>query len=134
MSPMISDLQGMLQQLQPTLHPGVYVFCTLPADADVAQLQALAIVREAEGITLVLREEDAAAAGLSALFRAAWISLQVHSDLAAVGLTAALAGALAEQGIACNIMAGVHHDHLFVPTERAADALAALQALQLRVS
>lgn len=131
---MISDLQGMLQQLQPTLHPGVYVFCTLPADADVAQLQALAIVREAEGITLVLREEDAAAAGLSALFRAAWISLQVHSDLAAVGLTAALAGALAEQGIACNIMAGVHHDHLFVPTERAADALAALQALQLRVS
>lgn len=127
---MISDLPGMLRQLQPTLHPGVYVFCIVPADAGVAHLTAMMIVREAEGISLVLREEDAEAARLPVLFRAAWISLQVHSDLAAVGLTAAVAVALAEQGIACNVMAGVHHDHLFVPTERAGDALAALQALQ----
>jgi hypothetical protein len=130
MSPMISDLQGMLQNLQPRLHPGVYVFCAVPADADVTQLATLAMLREAEGISLVLREEDAVAAGLSARFRAAWISLQVHSDLAGVGLSAAVASALAEQGIACNVMAGVHHDHLFVPLERAADALAALLALQ----
>lgn len=131
---MISDLQGMLQQLQPTLHPGVYVFCVLPLDADVAGFAALAMLREAEGISLVLREEQAAAAGLPAQFRAAWISLQVHSDLAGVGLTAAVAKALAEQGIACNIIAGVHHDHLFVPPERAVDALASLWALQRAAS
>ena len=63
-------------------------------------------------------------------FRSAWITLRVHSDLAAVGLTAAFARALADAGIACNVVAGVHHDHLFVPADRAGDALAALRALQ----
>ncbi len=131
---MISDLQGMLQQLRPTLHAGVYVFCSLPPGADVTQLPALAMLREAEGISLVLREEEAVAAGMAVAFRAAWISLQVHSDLAGVGLTAAVTSALAEHGIACNVIAGVHHDHLFVQQERAADAIAALQALQQAAS
>jgi uncharacterized protein len=53
----------------------------------------------------------------------------VHSDLAAVGLTAAFAGALASEGISCNVIAGFHHDHLFVPWERRADAMAALGRL-----
>ena len=62
--------------------------------------------------------------------RSAWITLRAHSDLAAVGLTAAFARALGDAGISCNVVAGVHHDHLFVPVARAADAMAALQALQ----
>ena len=65
-------------------------------------------------------------------FRSAWITLAVHSDLAAVGLTAAFARALGDAGVSCNVIAGVHHDHLFVPVDRAADALAALHALQAR--
>ena len=56
----------------------------------------------------------------------------MHSDLAAVGLTAAFSRALGDAGIACNVIAGVHHDHLIVPAERAGDALAALRALQAR--
>ena len=47
-----------------------------------------------------------------------------------VGLTAAVAVALADAGIACNVVAAVHHDHLFVPVESADAALAALRALQ----
>jgi len=62
--------------------------------------------------------------------RAAWLTLAVASDLHDVGLTAAVAGALADAGIACNVLAAVHHDHLFVPLERADAALAALAALQ----
>ena len=54
----------------------------------------------------------------------------MHSDLAAVGLTAAFSQALAQAGIGCNVVAGTVHDHLFVPAERAADAMAVLQALQ----
>jgi len=49
-----------------------------------------------------------------------------------VGLTAAVAGALAEAGIACNVVAGFHHDHLFVPWERREDALAILSDLSAR--
>jgi hypothetical protein len=63
-------------------------------------------------------------------FRAAWITLQVHSDLAAVGLTAAFSSALAQAGISCNVVAGMHHDHLFVPVDQAQQAMRSLQALQ----
>ena len=58
------------------------------------------------------------------------ISLQVHSSLDGVGLTAAVSGLLAEHGIACNMVAAFHHDHLFVPADRAEEALALLQRLQ----
>ena len=57
------------------------------------------------------------------------ITLTVHSALEGVGLTAAVAGALAQAGIACNVVAGYHHDHLFVPWDRREEALAILQRL-----
>lgn len=52
------------------------------------------------------------------------------SDLAAIGLTAAFARALGDAGISCNVVAAAHHDHMFVPVERADAAIAALRALQ----
>ena len=67
--------------------------------------------------------------GLPVVFTAAWITLTVHSDLSAVGLTAAFSQALARAGISCNVVAGVCHDHLFVPVGQAQDALDALRAL-----
>ena len=76
-----------------------------------------AIVREAEGLTLI-RPDPAG--------NWARISLGVHSSLDAVGLTAALSARLAEAGISANIVAGLHHDHIFVPWDRRHDALAAL--------
>jgi hypothetical protein len=54
----------------------------------------------------------------------------VQSDLSAVGLTAAFSSALADAGISCNVVAGVFHDHLFVPVDQATQAMLTLQALQ----
>ena len=85
-----------------------------------------------EGTTLVLAVDDAAAAGLTGTFRCAWITLDVDSALDAVGLTAAVATALADRGISCNMVAGLRHDHLFVPVDRAHDAVAVLEALARR--
>ncbi|MFL0711957.1 MAG: ACT domain-containing protein [Microcella pacifica] len=60
------------------------------------------------------------------------MTLRVHSSLDAVGLTAAVAAALTENGISCNVMAGAFHDHLFVPAARLEDALVALKQLSAR--
>ena len=125
-----SNLADLLASLEPELHPGVYVFCVVPVDADLRHLVPVATVREPEGLTVVLPEAQAIQAGLRAVFRAAWITLNVHSDLQAVGLTAAFSGALGQAGISCNVVAGVHHDHVFVPAESARKALSVLQALQ----
>jgi uncharacterized protein len=125
-----SDLPTLLRCMDPLLHPGVHVFVSVPDGTAVPWQQVIAMVREPEGLTLVLAESDALELGLPILFRAAWITLKVHSDLQAVGLTAAFSAALGSAGISCNVLAGVCHDHIFVPADRAADAMAALQGLQ----
>ena len=67
-------------------------------------------------------------------FRAAWLTLTVHSALEAVGLTAAVATALAAAGIPANVLAGYFHDHVLVPEDRADDAIRALRALAVRAT
>jgi hypothetical protein len=126
----ISELAMLLASLRPELHPGTWAWCALASGTPVDGLDTIATMREAESTSVVVDERQALARGWPVAFRSAWITLNVHSDLAAVGLTAAFARALGEAGIACNVIAGVHHDHLFVPVERADDAMAALQKLQ----
>lgn len=126
----VSDLATLLATMEPTLNPLVYVYASVPLDTDLGGLPLIASFREAEGLTVIAAEADAARAGLTVLFRAAWITLTVHSDLQAVGLTAAFARALGDAGISCNVMAAAFHDHLFVPVDSAQPALDALRRLQ----
>ncbi len=117
----------MLSSLAPALQPGAYAYCTAPAGSDLSA--AIAIVRESEGTTAIVPVDEAVRLGWTVEFRAAWITLGVTSDLGAVGLTAAVATALAGAGIACNVVAGLRHDHLFVPEAEATRALDVLAAL-----
>ena len=121
------DLDRLLATMEPELQPGRYVFTTVgevPVDCD-----PVVLVREAEGTTLVLEQDEADGLGLPYEYVAAMISLRVHSALGAVGLTAAIATVLARAGISCNVVAGYYHDHLFVPYERGAEAVQLLRAL-----
>jgi hypothetical protein len=130
MNQAIANLPELLRSLDPVRNRGVYVYSTVPAGAGLNNVAAVAFFREAEGVTVITTEEEAVRAGFPILFRASWITLNVHSDLQAVGLTAAIAQALADAGISCNVVAAVHHDHIFVPYGRADDAFACLKALQ----
>jgi len=130
MSKPISDLQTLLAGMQPVLNEGVYAYSVVPSQFDVSELDVFAVMRETEGVTVITSEAEAIDAKLPILFRAAWITLEVHSDLQAVGLTAAVASALGEAGISCNVVAAAHHDHVFVPIEQACNAIERLQALQ----
>lgn len=122
-----TDLKTLLASLHPVIREGNYVYALWPhgkpLEGDIE-----AAVREAEGLTVVLRRREADRLGLSYDFVAAWITLQIHSALEAVGLTAAVSAALTHAGISCNVLAGFHHDHLLVPV---ADADRALDVLRL---
>ncbi|GAA2226650.1 MULTISPECIES: ACT domain-containing protein [Kitasatospora] len=122
------ELQKLLSGMRPTLNPGRYVYCTLPARVP-AGLRPVVTVAEPEGPTVVVAQEEADALGLRYEYVAAWITLRIHSALEAVGLTAAVAGRLAEHGISCNVVAGFHHDHLFVSADDADRAVAVLEEL-----
>ena len=125
-----SDLGRLLAGMRPELQAGTYLFCELGDGVLPAGLVPLATFREAEGTTLVVAADEAERHGIAGTFEAAWITLTVHSDLAAVGFLAAVAGALAGEGIPCNAIAAFHHDHLFVPVDMAERAMVVLEALQ----
>lgn len=93
---------------------------------------ALGCFKEDEGTTLILMRADAASLGFAETLPMRRIVLEVFSSLEGVGLTAAVSGALAAQGIPCNMVAAFHHDHVFVPAEMAERALAVLLDVQKR--
>jgi hypothetical protein len=128
--PAIVNLDELLRSLEPVLNPGTYVFATLPADASVHPSQLVACIHEPEGLSVVLKRDVARLAGITPLIACAWITLNVHSDLQAVGLTAAFASALGRAGISCNVVAGASHDHIFVPEHQAEKAMVELKLLQ----
>lgn len=118
------DLAVLLSSMQPVLREGVFVFCTRPPGEPMPSgLEPLMTFREDEGMTLVLTREEAAAAGLEGVFPARMITLGIHSALDAVGFLAAVTGRLARDGVSVNPVSAFHHDHLFVPAERAEEAL-----------
>ena len=123
------DLRRLIAGMRPELLPGVYVITSVPEGTASTPSRPFAIVREEEGLTLVLTQQEADQAGLRYDYLAACITLRVHSDLAAVGLTAAVSTALASAGISCNVIAGHHHDHLLVPRDRSLEALRLLERL-----
>jgi hypothetical protein len=125
-----TDLQTLLAGMQPSLSEIEFGFGTVAGPA-AAQLipGIIATFQEEEGLSVVAPARTLAEAGVRHSAGWARISLAVHSSLAAVGLTAALASALAEHGIGANVVAAYFHDHLFVPWERRHEAMAILAAL-----
>ncbi len=129
-TPIQRERADMIANLQPVLRPGLWVFVSVSGQNLPAHIEPLATFREEEGLSVVLDQQAARAAGLSVGEPHRQITLNVYSALDGVGLTAAVAGALADAGIACNMIAAFHHDHVFVPAGDADRAMRVLRALQ----
>lgn len=120
----------LLAGLNPIRQPGTYMFSSAAADADIDTRDCVCVMREAEGLSLITAVSQVPAGAHASDYRAAWITLAVDSALEDMGLTAAVSRCLAEQLISCNIVAGVRHDHLFVPVADAQQSMLLLEALQ----
>ena len=122
----------MISGLTPRLREGAFIFVSVSDPSGAAALlpSAVASFREDEGMSLILPVQAALDAGFDISSPMACITLDVYSSLEGVGLTAAVSAALGAQGIACNMVAACHHDHVFVPVERKDQALAILLDLQ----
>lgn len=124
------ELDLLLEALEPRLDDQDYAFCAVSGTiADYLALDPVACMQEEEGLTLILPVAVAEREQLSYEGPFRKITLMVHSSLEAIGLTAAVSSRLASVGIPANIVAGYYHDHVFVPGERAGDALLLLQEL-----
>jgi hypothetical protein len=123
-----SDLAVLLANLAVERRPGVFTMVEAVDPSPGLVDRAAAVVDEKQSTTLVLTVDDAAAGGFEIVIELAWLTLTVRSSLEAVGLTAHVSALLADEGIACNVLAGFRHDHLLVPLARADEAAGLLTA------
>ena len=127
-----TDIATLLADMDPTLSAFEVVFCSFPnaSMADKAFLDPIGSFIEPEGLSLIISRQIAEAHSIPYSVVLQGVTLNVHSSLEAVGLTAALAGRLTQHGISANIVAAYYHDHVFVPVADAERALAVLRTLQ----
>ena len=123
------SLNSLLKNLSPRLNEGEFVFCCVDDDSKIGIAEIEGLFRELEGTTVVLKKLAADRNGLDYETVLSWITLDVNSSLEAVGLTAQVSSVLANENIACNVVAGFHHDHLFVPVDDAVRAMEVLNKL-----
>lgn len=130
-----TQLSTLLASMRPVLSTDEFVFCVVSSSESSHALAAASLLnkhpgilptgqfQEDEGTTLILKRADADQMGLVYEFVARKITLTIHSSLSAVGFMAAIATHLAQQGISVNPVSGYYHDHLFVPSDRADEAM-----------
>ncbi len=124
-----TNLKRLIATMNPILNEGDYVFVSLNNLNEIKRSDTLFEFKEKEGITMVLEKDKADRLKLKYEFVTSWITLEVHSSLEAVGLTAAFSSALANEKISCNVVAGYFHDHIFVAVNDAMKAIQVLTAL-----
>ncbi len=124
------DLRVLLSNMSPSLSEEEFVFCSLD-EARLGQLSArpIATFRESEAMSAIIPRQLADDEGLEYRFVARMIKIGVHSSLDAIGLIAAIAGKLTAAGISVNPVSATFHDYLFVPADKAHEAMAALAEL-----
>ncbi len=123
----VSHLPTLLASMAPRIAPDTYVFATVPKLP--SRLKPIMTFREGERMTLILTLAEAEAANLPHTYSSRMITLNTHSSLEAVGFLAAVSTRLAASGISINPVSAFYHDHLFVPAERAVEAMKILDTL-----
>lgn len=117
------DLRTLLRNMEPVRH-GEYAFCVLDgATYKALPVHPLATFQEQEGLTVILPQSDADRLRLSYSYVGSLITLNVHSNLNAVGFLARITHKLGSSGISMNAFSPVHHDHIFVKPEDADRAM-----------
>jgi uncharacterized protein len=124
-----TNLAVLLRSMQPELDDQPYGIVVAEASSPLATEKTFAIINESDGATIVATTAALADAGYAVPPPWARITLQIHSSLEAVGLTAAFATALGKAQISANVIAGYYHDHIFVQWDKRHAALAALKTL-----
>lgn len=124
------DLSFLLRNMNPKLMKNEYVFCTVPPDrSEPIEAEPLMAFEEEEGLALILDRQDADRNDLHYDQTWAMITLEVHSDLEAVGFLAAVTTRLAKHGISTNVVSAFFHDHLFVQSAKSGQAMQVLKGL-----
>jgi len=109
-----TNLNEVLKSLQISCDDKKYGFSSIKDNKSELSSEVLATFQEQEGLTLIatqdyLQKNDIAFDGPFAK-----LTIEVHTSLSLVGLTATLAAQLTKHNISANVVAAFYHDHIFV--------------------
>ena len=126
----LSNLKDIIKNINPVILDGEYVYVSF--EFDLIQKKdchkIFSIINEKEGVCAIIEKEyaDRVNAKYDAVFSI--ITLQVYSSLNSVGLTEYVSSICHELNVPCNVIAGLHHDHILVPTNKAQDVVLKLSS------
>jgi len=126
-----TNLEILLKTMSPVLKETDYVCCTFVTATygELSHLSPIFSFQESEGLSLIIPQIKADEHNVAYDNTYKKITLEVHSSLEAVGLTAAFATKLTEHGLSANVVAGYFHDHIFIRSDVAGKAISALKEL-----
>lgn len=122
-----AKVRTLLKHMSPVLSDEVFVFAHLGDFAEAQQ--AIMVFRELEGFTAILERSYAEQKQFLWKFPCKMITLQAYSGLDTIGFLGTILPRLAELGIATNVVSAFHHDHFFVPENKAEETMTALVAI-----
>ena len=127
-----TNLDLLLKTMSPVLDDTPYIFGTFETASygELSHLNPIFSFQESEGLSLIIPQSKADEHSVAYDNTYKKITLEVHSSLEAVGLTAAFAAKLTKHGLSANVVAGYFHDHIFIRSDVAEKAVAALKELQ----
>ena len=128
--PGLTDLQTVLDSIVVECDEVTYGFATQPVLPDAPLVKFEAQIREKEGTTIIAATEHLESAGIKYEGPFAKLTVNVHTSLDLIGLTAVLATKLAENDISANVVAGFFHDHIYVQFDKRQEAIDSIAGLK----
>lgn len=123
------NLKKLLENMDP-IKGDDYAFCNMNEESlKNLDITPLCTFHEEEGITAIIRLEDAERLRLPFSYAGTKITLNVTSSLEAVGFLAKITEKLARAEISVNAFSPIHHDHIFVTPKDADNAMVLLLEL-----
>jgi hypothetical protein len=109
-----TNLSEVLRSLQVSCDDIEYGFASVREEQINIDDKILGLFKESEGLTVIAPKEYFESKSIQYEGPYAKLTIEVHTSLELVGLTAVLAKKLAENKISANVIAGYFHDHIFV--------------------
>ena len=129
-----TNLPEVLKSLRVSCDNVEYGFATVKNQPIVPDNQVLGTFREGEGITVFATKEYFEKNHIPHEGPYAKLTIEVHTSLELVGLTAVLATKLAENNISANVVAAYFHDHIFVQYGLRKNAINVIQHLRTHLA
>jgi len=124
-----TNLEEVLNSIKVSCDDIEYCFATVK-DNNFSLKEILGMFQEDEGLTLIATKKYFEKNNISYDGPFAKLTIEGHTSLELVGLTAILSTELAKIGISANVIAAYFHDHIFVQYNLRQKAIMAINSLK----